>query len=919
MSDDPLRPSVAADLGSLAGVFAAGRAPRLEPGTTIGGHFEIEEVLGQGGMGTVYRARDTRLGRAVALKLDLRGGDLTRAQREAEALARLAHPNVVTIYEVGPHDGGTFVAMELCEGGTARTWLAERRGDDREVLRVYLEAGRGLAAAHAAGLVHRDVKPDNILVGGDGRARIGDFGLAHDAARPDEAPDGGTPRYMAPEQVAGDPGAAAADQFAYCVALYEALAGADPFPPLPAERAAAIAARRFTPPRPGRTVSRRVLAALTRGLAPAPAERFPSMTALLDELARATRRRAWWPAVLAAAAVIAAGGVVAIAVRGGEAAPVPGCEPAAVRLRGIWDAAARGRLADAGVIGREAAAAIDRRVAAWSDARLTTCRELRRGGEAGATAAVRLTCLEQRFADLGPLLAQLAAAPGDRRLAERVDGLPPIEQCADPAGFSRREPQPAAPALRAQVAADRASLRSAQRLIELGRADDAAAALAALTTPRGAFAPLDAEAAHARAGLAGARHDAAAAIAGYREAASLAAAAHHPHAHALALLQLAFVLAERNVAAEPHAKSEIETLLSLAEGAAQATGDAELIATFLRIRGGVRLRLGDLAAAVADATAARDRQHAVSGVTSPAGLRASQQLGGALIAAGKTAEARAVLAPALAAADASLPPTHLLIRSLLSNLAAALEAEGELALARTLRERLLRITREALGDDDLELDGVRLDLAGLQIREGRFAEAVPLLESVLASLARRGRGASADAAMVEGNLGIALAAGGRPADAIPHLERSLAGFEKTVGADHPQLIGSLAHLAGALHRSGRDADAVPVARRAVAIATAAFPADSPRLVKPLATLALALAASAPAEARTLAERALKLSNGKSGPAGEAAFARALALHALDQRRAAVAAAEQAAAVLAAAGPMAAVAHAEAEAWLAAHR
>jgi serine/threonine protein kinase len=345
---DPLRASIAAELGSMAELARAVASPdpvTLPPGVVVGDHFVVEGVLGRGGMGVVYRARDRRLERWVALKLDLRGADLARVQREASALARLAHPNVVTIYEIGEHDGAGFVAMELCTGGSVRTWLAAGGRPWRAILAVFLAAGRGLAAAHAAGLVHRDIKPDNLLLGDDGRPRVADFGLARDAAglttvggsgattgaevdtvagggpdpahavtMPSPAPRSGsdrltetgaivgTPRYMAPEQFAGGVLGAAVDQFAFAVALYEAMAGVDPFPAALDGRLAAITAGRIAPPR--RPVPRRVLAPLTRAMAATPAARWPSLDALLAALTAAARPR--WPWLLAIAGVGAA-------------------------------------------------------------------------------------------------------------------------------------------------------------------------------------------------------------------------------------------------------------------------------------------------------------------------------------------------------------------------------------------------------------------------------------------------------------------------------------------------------------------------------------------------------------------------------------------------------------------------------------
>ncbi len=228
--------------------------PSPGPGSRIG-RFEIEGPIGAGGMGVVYSARDPQLGRRVALKL-LRPGDFAdssgreRALAEARAMARLSHPNVVAIYEVGSLGDELFIAMELVVGRTLRAWLESGERSWREILVMFLAAGRGLAAAHAAGLVHRDFKPDNVLVGDDGRVLITDFGLARlggaeaSGSTPSQSagnlaqgaspltPPGallGTPAYMAPEQLDGAGATAASDQFAFCTSLFEALAGQRPY------------------------------------------------------------------------------------------------------------------------------------------------------------------------------------------------------------------------------------------------------------------------------------------------------------------------------------------------------------------------------------------------------------------------------------------------------------------------------------------------------------------------------------------------------------------------------------------------------------------------------------------------------------------------------------------------------------------
>ena len=279
------------------------------------GRFAVQGKLGEGGMGVVYRGRDHALDRDVALKLvNHRGGDDARLRllREAQAMARVAHPNVVPVYEVGEHGEQVFVAMELVRGTTLTTWLRSAPRSWREVVRVLVEAGRGLAAAHRAGVLHRDVKPDNVLIGDDGRARIADFGLARaDAAgsgaaaagAPDDGggsgerralaleltQDGvvvGSPGFMSPEHFGGAVGAAS-DQWSLAATAYYAVFRQLPFPgrDFAALRDAVLEG---PPPRPpAGDVPRAVVDAILRGLARRPEDRFATVDELVAALAAA--------------------------------------------------------------------------------------------------------------------------------------------------------------------------------------------------------------------------------------------------------------------------------------------------------------------------------------------------------------------------------------------------------------------------------------------------------------------------------------------------------------------------------------------------------------------------------------------------------------------------------------------------------
>ena len=265
-----------------------------------GGRYQIVRPIGAGGMGVVYEARDLELHRPVALKMLRPSGDAAalreRLLGEARAMARLSHPNVLAVHDVGTNGDGVFLAMELVGGRTLTAWLSQGKRSWREVLEIFLAAARGLSAAHAAGLVHRDFKPDNVLVGDDGRVRVTDFGLARASAA---ALDGstrvvaasslaGSPAYMAPEQMRQGPIDARADVFSFCVALYQGLYGVRPFAGETLE-ALEESIRRGEPQAVRAAVPLRVRKAVLRGLRAAPADRFPSMDALIAALEEARR------------------------------------------------------------------------------------------------------------------------------------------------------------------------------------------------------------------------------------------------------------------------------------------------------------------------------------------------------------------------------------------------------------------------------------------------------------------------------------------------------------------------------------------------------------------------------------------------------------------------------------------------------
>ena len=330
--------------------------------------FVVSERLGVGGMGVVYAAHDAQLDRKVAIKLVRHGtaereGDQRRLIQEARVLAQLSHPNVVAIYDVGLHRDRVFIAMELVAGTTLRRWLEGAERPWQEIMRCLVQAGEGLAAAHSASIVHRDFKPDNVIVGDDGRVRVLDFGLAHgDAGAATLSGSSssslmgssltatgkvvGTPAYMAPEQFAGAPADPRTDQFSFCVTCWEALFGERPYPATnTAQLRSMLAEGVIGKPRDPDRAPAWLRAVIARGLAPIPDERWPSMQALLAACTSPPRRRPLW---LRVAAFLTGGGLVALGVAAFSASQRrTACEREAAELTRVWSPSTADAIADA--------------------------------------------------------------------------------------------------------------------------------------------------------------------------------------------------------------------------------------------------------------------------------------------------------------------------------------------------------------------------------------------------------------------------------------------------------------------------------------------------------------------------------------------------------------------------------------------
>ncbi|MEM6293784.1 MAG: serine/threonine-protein kinase [Myxococcota bacterium] len=463
------------------------------------GRFRLQEKLGEGGMGEVWAADDDKLARRVALKLvrrDRVGAEQeTRLLREARTLAQLSHPNVVTVHDAGEEDDFVFIAMELVEGGTLRDAFAKQDRAWRQRLRLLLQAGQGLGAAHALGLVHRDFKPANALLGQDDRVRVADFGLA----RVDGSADGvaledatsvngpnitvtgavlGTPAYMSPEQRLGEAVTAASDQFSFCVVTWEALYGVHPFDGV--ELAAWISGTvDVQSPEATRDLPRGIETALRRGMAADPAKRYGSMRPLLDILQRHLDPPKRWKSVALAASAFAAVGAGAYAL----SERPPTCPPARDAIR--WDDARRASVANALEAAPQMAAlardGLDRYADRWASQMDVDCQAVHRGN-GSAWQAVRAACLAEAHAAFASTVDTLLT-PADavhRSVPDLLAELPRLERCGDQDWLQSKSARaPTAEHVAAQHALE-LELASIVPLRAAGRFDDARARLEAL-------------------------------------------------------------------------------------------------------------------------------------------------------------------------------------------------------------------------------------------------------------------------------------------------------------------------------------------------------------------------------------------------------------------------------------------------------
>jgi tetratricopeptide (TPR) repeat protein len=759
----------------------------------IQGRFQILELAGVGGMGVIYVAHDHILDRKIALKVlrqdrrpdQVGANDKARLIREAQTLARLSHPNVVVVYDVVQGDDGVYIAMELVAGQTLGAWLEGPPKPPRDqVLAAFISAGRGLAAAHAAGVVHSDFKPDNVLVGRDGRVRVTDFGLAR--TNETDVVIAGTPRYMAPEQRLGAGTDARSDQYAFAVALYEAIHGE-----FPAPEAAA---------RPPTRVPRWLHRLLLRGLSAEPGRRFTTMDELCDALERGRRGRTRVGRALTATSALAAAlGAILLA----SAPDAPVCEPATTLLVGIWDEPTRHAVRDAIATADPAFAArwgtiegeLDAMASLWSERHDAACTTTNTGdGAARQQASMILECLQQNREQIR-VLTDMAARADASALSFISRGRPRESMrlaCATPEAARYIAPLPGDPLLHRRVVELRILLDEAFGVESEGKLAEARvlAASAAQQAEAVGFGPVLSEALLRRGAIEHQMGDPSAAQQTLERALAIAEVAQHDRM--IPEIWMAIVLVD----------TSLGRLAEASRGLDRATAfftrqqlPRESLARLHSKRAAVLRALGRHreAIAVEDQALALYRAGPEPEVFE-AGSLTMQATSYAAIGAWE--RALELDRQALALRERQLGPEHTRVAGSLNNIGVALMASGALEAARAPILRALAIREALQGPDGLDVANVLLSLAELERLNHRPAIARAHLEHALAIRERvLGRQHPLVAEALH-RLGALRIDEGELAAALSSLDRARAIMETSVGATHPTtalVVATLAH------------------------------------------------------------------------------------------------------------------------------
>jgi tetratricopeptide (TPR) repeat protein/predicted Ser/Thr protein kinase len=934
-----IEPDSLPEVATETTIVGEGRPPRREPlrlqrGDEVGRYVVLDQ-LGRGGMGVVYSAYDPTLDRKVALKvlLDLTGAEESsegqpRLLREAQALAKLSHPNVITVHDVGTVGGSVFIAMEFIDGQTLTRWCETPRSW-REIVAMLIAAGRGIAAAHRAKIVHRDFKPDNVMIAGNGRPRVLDFGLARAASEGSgtvELPTAeelrelgvsstfdakltetgavmGTPAYMAPEQHTGGRVDERTDQFAFCVSAYEALYGERPFA---GESLAALAfqvcqgAVREAPK--GTQVPSWVRKVLLRGLAVAPEERWPSMDALLRALDRdpvRKRRRV----VLGAAVVAVVAGLGAL-VQGTLTHEEAMCTKAREHLVGVWDEEARERLRAAFAAteldyAEEAArgveAALDIYAARWAEMHTEACAATRiRGEQSDELLTLRMACLDRHLARLDALVEVYEQADAEvvESALEAVGSLPPLRICADLDALASGVRPPETAQARERVEALRRRLDAARSLEQAGKRKLAREQLASLREEiiELGYRPLIAELDLVYGPLLETSDERVAVL---EEAVWMAEASRHDRVAAQAWVEL--------VGAYTSATNDFEAAEAATERADAAItrlgGDEDLRVRLAVARGHVLTLSGRSEAALEPLRWAHAERERLGQAGTPRALDELVNLTNALMNLGRFEEAEPLLRETLAEAEAQLGAGHPWVARLRATLGRVHYQAGEHDEAEAALLAALEVFERTYGDSQ-QVAAILNGLALVREAAGRHEEALRTYERGLELAISLSGPRHLHVAKILNNIASLERVLGRPEQALEHLEQSLAIKAELYTEPTDTLALTYHNLGDVLLELGELDRAEAAYLRCKELLEATEESSESLLAYPLGGLAqVAVARGEASAALALLDRADPLAADETelGPSmrGELAFTRARALALRGETEQARAAAERA--------------------------
>ena len=801
------------------------------------GRYRVEDRIGKGAMGVVFRAHDPSLSRTIALKLlsSARAGDdrdafVARLVREAKVLAKVNHPNVVTVHDVGVDNDQVFIAMEFVEGISLAQWMREHAGRDRlrEGLALFEQAGRGLAAAHAVGLVHRDFKPENVLVGADGRVRVLDFGLAvgvvESVSSKSTLESGelitrtgqavGTPAYMAPEQFDGIADAAT-DQYSFCVSLFELAYGRRPHTAdtLPELALKVVSEDIAVPDAAG--VSRALRKLLQRGLARAPADRHPTMDALLRELhrIRTGTRRSISVALVGVGGLAGAGLVWSADDRG------PDCAATAEAAAAVWSETTAGDVraafADTELPFADAAAsrlvaAVDEHVARWSNARVETCEATNVSAEVHD---LRVACLERSLRELAARVDVWREA--NATVVENAEsiaaGLPGIEACE----------------------------RSDRLLAETPLPDDEG--------ERALAAEVDEVAARTGALSEAARYD-----------------------EAFALLDPLRKRATASTHPPTIAKwYEVTSALALATGDTATFGTDARLGFQAALRSGhdacaarLAARLANRAALETDDAVARDWAHTALALAERSGAgarvqsRALSQLGMVAARNGELEQAERDFERAIALAEEAGDEVTRL--EAIADMSTVYANKGELSKGSEALERVLAGQRALYGDEHPKVAHELLNISTFKMLAGKYDEAEAPLRRAIEIWERTYGKDYFKLTQALRNVSMLAARRGDAQGELEAVRRMTAITEKHDGEQSPATVKARSHLAVTLMKNGQLEEAMQAADRNVAAARRTYDATSEELAWVLGGSAIVFASGRCERALALADETTKI-------------------------------------------------------------